>query len=196
MHIDLNLESVHPPKRRVSMQRIVLPPAYSLLRSVWHSQTETEKALEVVGLVAQLLALAFLRRRLSKPRCKARKRRAAWKGGRGEQCRTVAHMSRAVATGVLPLMHCKRGGLLLMCGGDSLGLLKLGLLRGSRKLLLLLLLLCYVSYVLLLLEKALLVSPVVQLVVELNLLFCGQMLSLLHELTEQSLRMLLNLGIR
>ena len=47
-----------------------------------------------------------------------------------------------------------------------------------------------------LLEKALLVSPVVQLVVELNLLFCGQMLSLLHELTEQSLRMLLNLGIR
>ena len=56
MHIDLNLESVHPPKRRVSMQRIVLPPAYSLLRSVWHSQTETEKALEVVGLVAQLLA--------------------------------------------------------------------------------------------------------------------------------------------
>ena len=39
-----------------------------------------------------------------------------------------------------------------MCGSDSLGLLKLGLLRGSRKLLLLLLL-CYVCYVLLLLEK-------------------------------------------
>ena len=193
MHIDLDLESVHLPKRRVSMQRIVLPPAYSLLRSVWHSQTETEKALEVIRLVAQLLALAFLRRRLSKPRCKAGKRRATWKGGRGEQCRTVAHMSRAVATGVLPLMHCERGGLLLMCGGDSLGLLKLGLLRGSRKLLLLL---CYVCYVLLLLEKALLVSPVVQLVVELHLLFCGQMLSLLHELTEQSLRMLLNLGVR